>query len=782
MFFQKTGIQTGIALGCLMVAFLPVGNSQMSCDHMLTGQVRTDSLGEAIPFASVYIRAIDKQVLSDEQGRFSIGPLCADRAYTIEVTVMAQRYELEAPPGADSLDLRLATRTNALSEVVVTSFAVQRRLMVISCPAAITLDIARTPPAQHLADLVRQLPGVSAIQSGGNIAKPVVQGLHSNRIAIVNNGVVLESQQWGREHAPEVDLFSAQTATVVKGAAGVQYGVGALGGAIVLEPAPLRALRGVGGWAALGGFSNGRAGAAAAALDFRSNNLRWAGRVQASARRGGNLRAPDYWLYNTGHAEVNLSAIASWRPKDRWRHEVYVSRVAQQLAILRAAHLGNVDQILIASQLDTPMNNIDQFTYRIGRPYQAVEHYTARWKTAFWASRHWQFDAQLVHQFNNRREYDVVRKTGAAAQRAQVSFRLWTNTLDLSAMHNKGHWHSSAGVQALQALNYVNRGAFIPDYSSWGVSAWATEQWSKPDNPLQWDLGLRYDLRGSHVTTVGNGNRNLDKNVRFGNFSGISGLTYKFAKGWTAAFTSGLAWRPPSVYELFARGVHQGAGTYEEGDSSLVSEKAWNTNLTLNYAHPKREGFTATVTLYANRIQDFIYIDPLNSVKVTVRGPYPAYLYRQANARLSGLDAMFSVPLHGPLYLEARGSLLWADRLLDSVAEGGQRRDPLPLMPGNRAQYGLKWDKGKLLVRAYAQSVVRQQRVPAAGLLRPAPDGFTLFGAEAQWQLQRGTRRWEFGVSVQNLTNIRYREYLNFFRFYADEPGVNVGARVRVVF
>jgi iron complex outermembrane recepter protein len=781
MFFKKTMVQMGIACISWLACCLPTVQGQMSCDRILKGQVRTDRLGEAVPFASIYVRAIGQQVLSDEQGRFAIGPLCPDRPYLLEVHVRTQRFEMEAFPGLDSIEVRVSNGSTALEAIEITSFRTQVAVKIFKCPTT-TYVSADKSTTQGLADLVRQLPGVSMVQSGANIAKPVVQGLHSNRIAIVNNGVVLESQQWGREHAPEVDLFSAQTVAVVKGAAGVQYGVGALGGAVVMDPAPLRPLRGVGGWVALGGFSNGRAGAVATALDFRSTDLRWAGRIQASGKRGGNLRAPDYWLHNTGHAELNVSAMAAFRPNHRWKHEAYVSRVAQQLAILRASHLGNVDQILLASQLDTPMNNIDRFTYRIGRPYQAVEHYTARWRTVFWPSDQWEVTAQFVHQFNHRREYDVVRKTGSAATRAQVSFRLWTNTLDLSATHHEGHWKSSVGVQAFQALNYVNRGAFIPDYNSWGVSAWATEQWKKEDAPIEWDLGLRYDLRGSHVTTTGNGSRNLNEHVRFGNFSGTTGLLYHWGKGWTAALTSGMAWRPPSVYELFARGVHQGAGTYEEGDSSLVSEKAWNSNITFQYAHPKRKGLTASLMLYYNNIRDFIYIDPLNSVKVTVRGPFPAYLYRQANARLYGLDAMVSLPLWGALSVELQGALLWADRLLDSIGEKGPRYDPLPLMPSNRAQYGLKWQKNDLLVRAYAQSVARQHRVPAAGLLRPAPDGYTLFGLEIQQRLQRGTKQWEIALSVQNLFNTRYREYLNFFRFYADEPGTNVGAKVKYIF
>lgn len=38
------------------------------------------------------------------------------------------------------------------------------------------------------------------------LPNPVIHGLHSNRILILNNEVRQEGQQWGADHAPEIDL------------------------------------------------------------------------------------------------------------------------------------------------------------------------------------------------------------------------------------------------------------------------------------------------------------------------------------------------------------------------------------------------------------------------------------------------------------------------------------------------------------------------------------------------------------------------------------------------
>jgi iron complex outermembrane receptor protein len=306
----------------------------------------------------------------------------------------------------------------------------------------------------------------------------MIQGLHSNRIVIVNNNQVLEGQQWGREHAPEIDPFSADRVTVVKGAMGVRYGVGAMAGAIVLEPAPLRATPGWGGWATLGAFTNGRSGVAAAALDYRAPNRPWAVRIQGAAKRGGNLRAPDYFLHNTGHAELNFSALAEWKPNERTTHELALSRFSQQLGILRASHLGSTEQIELAAQLDTPLNNINRFTWAIDRPYQGIQHYSAIYKLQHRINDYWKIRAQYGFQYNYRLEYDVVRRTGAAADRAQVAFQLWTNSADLWVEHRaRRYWQGEGGVQLIHFLNNVNRGAFIPNFQTWGASVWAHERW-----------------------------------------------------------------------------------------------------------------------------------------------------------------------------------------------------------------------------------------------------------------------------------------------------------------
>src|SRR5690606_29134585 len=89
------------------------------------------------------------------------------------------------------------------------------------------LDMTR---GLSLGETLKEAPGVTVLQTGPSIFKPVIHGMYGNRVLILNNEVRMEGQQWGAEHGPEIDPFTASGITVVKGASGVRYGQDAIGG------------------------------------------------------------------------------------------------------------------------------------------------------------------------------------------------------------------------------------------------------------------------------------------------------------------------------------------------------------------------------------------------------------------------------------------------------------------------------------------------------------------------------------------------------------------------
>ena len=114
----------------------------------------------------------------------------------------------------------LLDKEQNIGEVVVTGE--RRETSVNSVSNRISETIIDRSMGKSLASILEHVSGVSSIQTGTSVAKPVINGMYGNRILIVNNGARQTGQQWGLDHAPEIDQNSSGSIEVVKGAESVR--------------------------------------------------------------------------------------------------------------------------------------------------------------------------------------------------------------------------------------------------------------------------------------------------------------------------------------------------------------------------------------------------------------------------------------------------------------------------------------------------------------------------------------------------------------------------------
>ena len=171
-----------------------------------------------------------------------------------------------------------------------------------------------------------------------------------------------ESQQWGFDHAPEIDPFIANKLTVVKGTAAVQYGSDAVAGVILVETDTLPSHDHFAGKVGVHGMSNGWQGGVSAMVEkgFHSGiGLR----AHATVKRSGDKHAADYNLTNTGFSELNGSLSAGFT-RGLNSVEVSYSLFTTTIGILRSAHIGNLTDLEEALERDEPFI-IEDFSYEI---------------------------------------------------------------------------------------------------------------------------------------------------------------------------------------------------------------------------------------------------------------------------------------------------------------------------------------------------------------------------------------------------------------------------------
>lgn len=633
-----------------------------------------------------------------------------------------------------------------------------------------------------LGEMLKAASGVNSLQSGPTISKPIIHGLHSNRVLIVNDGLRLESQQWGSEHAPEIDPFTVTNATVLKGAASLRYGSDAIGGVVLLQPHEISSAPGTELEVKLIGMDNGRMGALSACLDHTfSGKLKGLGaRVQGTLKDAGNLKTARYFLQNTGVKEKNLSSTLYYQNK-KLIVEMSGAVFTTKIGIFGGSHAGNLNDLQAALQQSEPILKAD-FTRNIERGFQDVLHATVKGRICYHFSETGKLELVYGLQRNLRKEFDTglpFSNDPAILSSPQADFRISTNTVEgLYKNEFKNNLQLNIGASFITQGNVfegLSYRALIPNFRNYGGGTFIAL--SKKYKKLLIETGLRYDYKWLRTYRINyntlipfTGDRN------FNNFTYTIGSTLNINSFMSLNLNLGSAWRAPNVNELYGNGVHQSAASFEIGDSTLKSERAYNSAVSFIF---KKEKLAFEAGIYSNNINNFIYLKPLLSPITTIAGSYPAFAQTQVNATISGIDFDLKYQVIPKIKLGTKVSLIrgWNSTI----------KDYLIFTPSNRAEVflvleGKANERGKKpYVKINYLMVAKQNNVPQNSDYTSPPAAYQLLNLEAASSFGK-KQPIEVGISIYNLMNVAYRDYLNRFRYFADDIGRTVMLRVTIPF
>ncbi|WP_114782844.1 TonB-dependent receptor [Botryobacter ruber] len=740
------------------------------CGLTLSGKAIDHDSREPLVGATILLVEKNISAITDVYGNYHFHHLCQG-SYTIRATYVGYEetsttFRLSSS-AVRNITLHVDSRTLGAVEVVGSQADEQPQ-------ATETLtgrELAETQ-GLSLGESLKKLTGVSSVQTGPNVSKPVIHGLFGNRVLIINNGVRHESQQWGNEHAPELDPLMARKLTVVKGAAGVRYGSDAIGGIVLADPAPLPDSAGAKGAIGLIGSTNTRMGVVSGMAEGKLNRWPLSWRLHSSLKKAGSARTPDYRLHNTGFEEQNISAGLGYK-RSRFSTELYYSYFHTKTGLLSAAHIGNLTDLANAIAREQPETTGD-FSYTIERPYQDVTHQLAKAKGTYKTGEAGELQFTYGFQHNIRQEYDRHRRRDDSPE---LNLDLLTHTTELVWEHEPvGGLSGSIGASTIWQNNTYEGRALLPFFrnSTWGVF-WQ-EQWRKGN--LQLESGVRYEYKDLAIKRREQ-NQVLRPEYVFHNFSGSFGAIYDWGYHLILKGIVSYASRAPHTYELFANGLHNSAATFEFGNPDFISENAISTTGTLVYHSNHR--LNGELSLYHNLIHNYIYLQLSPDYTLGISGAYLTGYYQQADARFWGGDLSLRFNITGNLVLENKTSVV---RALNTETSSF-----LPYISPDRTDNTLRYtfsDKaGKAVSGAYVAAggllVARQHRSDAqSDPVLAAPANYFLLHAEAGTNLRIGKQELEVGVTGSNLLNTAYRDYQNRLRFFADEVGRILMFRVKV--
>ncbi len=761
---------------------------QENCTVEFSGQVLTEGKHLPVAFSTIYLPDLETGTQTDESGYFSMKIPC-NGTFSVEISqVDYEKKEVSVKISEQNISQEVYVKPKNIQLSAVTVHSHKREEVLQSnIESVLNVRDLRKLKGKSLSESVSTLPGVYNIKTGPGINKPMIHGLYGSRIQVVNNEVAQMGQQWGVDHAPEIDPFVASRITVVKGASAVKYGPRAIGGALLLDPEPLQPDSSLHGSIDLVGFTNGRGliGSAMFSGSVLTNDVdesfNW--RVQSSAKKSGDQQAANYNLTNTGSEELNFSTAANYI-NHNLQADVFYSRFQSEIGILRGAHIGNVDNFFEALNRRPPYFT-EPFSYNIDNPKQQVVHQLFKAKLHYDWQKRGALDLIYAFQQNSRQEFDIRR--GNRGDKASVDLKLNSHIIKAHFLHDPV-WSSLRGsigidyeYQNNQNVPGTGTRPLIPNYQSFQAGAFVSESWIED----KWNLeaGLRLDRFFLDVLRFDENDNLENPTHQYTMFSAIIGGGYQITPSFNYKGNISVSERAPNINELYSQGLHHSVAAIEEGDAGLRAE---NSAKFLNSLHFKSsDRLKVNVDAYVSRINNYIYLEP-GEPRLTIRGAFPVYQYKQTQATIYGFDAIGSYELFHHFSINSKAS----------VIRGYDETNDLPLifMPADRWENTLTWRLSNKLnfkeieLNLSGLQVFEQTRAPVTETeayeqaIVPVPDAYfvTNFSIDTEKQLKNA--QLNIGLSIYNVLNTDYTDYLNRLRFYAGETGRNIEVRINYIF
>ncbi|MEL6916451.1 MAG: hypothetical protein AAFO99_01850 [Bacteroidota bacterium] len=218
-------------------------------------------------------------------------------------------------------------------------------------------------------------------------------------------------------------------------------------------------------------------------------------------------------------------------------------------------------------------------------------------------------------------------------------------------------------------------------------------------------------------------------------------------------------------------------------DSSVEPERGYKF---INELQTSKNGNFHNLTLYSHYIEDYIFDRPIG-VFGTIRGPMPAFIFDQADALFLGVDYSWKKEWTEQVSGIFGLSYLWSRNIGEN--------EPLINQPPISTSFEFQWNHGKfwkfdtskLMIRpSYTfrqfqapRTISPESLVNGSSVISSdseifdfldAPDGYFLI--DLAWNFS--FKNFGASISVHNLLNNSYRNYLNELRYFADEPGRNI--------
>ncbi len=693
-----------------------------------------------------------------------------------------------------ALCLCMYTNVNAQDiqhdEITIKDNATKKRLLNTKTVDNVNNEFIIKNLGGSLSETLDKIPGLSSISIGSSQGKPVIRGLGFNRVAVIEDNIRHESQQWGSDHGLEIDQFSVLEAEVIKGPSSLEYGSDAIGGVLKINTLRVPKKETVSGNVNLtANTSNALLGASAEVL---ARKEKFFFTLRTTAQDYADYKVPtdyvniysyrvklnDQRLRNTAGNELDFNASTGWIGNNS-KLRFSISNAFTEGGMFANAH-GLEPRRVDESAHDCSNRDIMM-------PSQKVNHL----KTAVQYDKWWQsmtVNLNAAYQHNRREEYSQYTSHGymptvcpETLQNPDIEYLYDKDVFTVNTVANMPfqNFDLKAGANAEYQDNEIGGRSFIiPAFKSMTAGMFASTDYRLNNNTIV-QFGLRYDIGNIHTEEYRDWfqsegqylQRASELNRNFNDFSFGCGITSRHGK-FNYKLNIAKGFRMPIAKELAANGVNYHNFSYETGNANLNSETSYQADCQIDYLSKL---WTITLSPFVGYFSNYIFLNPTPKFDRFYGNGNQIYNYEQCRVLRYGgemeikllIDNRF-VPFHNSkVEVTLNGDFVKSRQL-----NGNKKGYSLPFAPPSTIGFETVYTyhlKKTVIKTGFEEFFVGFDTKNAAKVTDIVPpenptDGYFLLSTSAGCRAKIVGKDVMFSLKIKNLLNTVYFDHTSYYR------------------
>ena len=590
--------------------------------------------------------------------------------------------------------------------------------------------------SNSIGETVKNELGVNSTYFAPGASRPIIRGLGSNRVRVLENGIdSLDVSSVSEDHPVSIEPYFAKQIEIIRGPATLRYGPGAIGGIVnvvndripqTLETDPFELK------AAVEHATVSSGETAALEINGAHNSFAWHldGLIRSTEDYEINGFANEEEPENRGQLgnsdiETDNQGIGGSYITDAGLIGLAFSRFNTDFGV-PGAEEGDI-------RLDASQSRLD-FHGELFHPINGIDKITLR------------------STFNDY-EHDEVEEEGDIAttfDNEEIETRLEL----INSVNDQ--WKNAFGLQFNdREFSAVGEEAFVQPVDETRIGLFAISRYNA--DTLDLEGGVRFD-RDEFEPESG-------EDVDFNVFSISLGAQRKITDSLKFNVSAARSERAPQEVALFADGPHLATLTFETGSTDIEEEKSFNIEFGLQQS---TSNYSWSVSAFYNRIDDYIYLASVddNNDGIADRadeegefeldGELLVGVYENEDADFFGIEAEFVRNIIDNKNTNLQGRI-FADLVRAEFRDGGVGN--VPRIPPARLGLGVN-GKRNSWVGSVDLIFVADQNNEAE--LETETDGYTQLNASLSKTFFAGNTDLKLFIKGENLLDEDARQHSSF--------------------